>query len=192
MKDNDLIVMAVIVIIVSAVVILVFRDVFETDEERKQNNHKIGITIALILILIAIPMSKTTFWAVVQVLLIFLGFTNSTIGMAVLLFDGYFHFRMGLGDSPHSPDWIIARRLFGFKGLPSWIHHGMGFALVLIVVTKYMGDRGKWGKLGELGQIAYDIVYPITAIIIIIAIGIKSTATAIPNNIDNLLRITHK
>lgn len=169
--------------------ILIFRSIYETDEDLRERDRKLTITVAIIMIIIAVPMSNRLLWAIVQGLLLFLGFTNSTIGMALLLFDGYFHFRMGLGDNPNSPDWIISRRLFGFRGMPHWVHNVMGAALVLIVVSKFMGDRGKWGKLGELGKKVYDIVYPIAAVMILISIIIKASPTAIPNNVAKFLNI---
>lgn len=134
-------------------------------------------------------MYNVLIWAIVQALLWITGFAFDTLGMILLLFDGYFHFKMGLGDESSSPDWIIARRLFGFSGMPLWVHHMMGFLLVLLVFLKFMGDQGKLGSIGKLGVNTYKIVYPITALVIITSITIKGTPTAIPANIADILGI---
>ena len=52
-----------------------------------------------------------------------------------------------------------------------------------------MGDLEKWGFIGDTGQFAYSIIYPITAAIIIFAIFLKQSPTAIPNGLAKFLNL---
>jgi hypothetical protein len=174
--------MLIIILIIIVVVIVLIRGTNDTDINKR---NKIQCVVAIILVVSAVllsdqRMTNETLLATFQSVIIILGFTNESVGMGVLLFDGFFHLTAGTRLSDDSPDWIIARKLYGFKGLPIWAHQLMGVSLMVLVFLKYMGDRDRFGWFGRLGVNVYRYIYPLVGIMLLAGIAVKGTPTAIP------------
>lgn len=98
------------------------------------------------------------------------GIVIPLLGTFLVLLDGIFHATITPAQLPIlSPDWIIARNLFGGKGLSHNTHRVMG--ILLIAVSAYVLLTGNKTQISKL---FVKFIMPVTLSIIALAVALKA------------------
>ena len=112
-----------------------------------------------------------------KIIVLLLGIKFQYLGIILTLLDGYFHSSSDLDKlKKSSPDWIIARLVFGGNGLSEQIHKIMGYLLILGSLLAVLYLITKSNRLENLATLWFNLFQPITLIIISFAIFLKNVA----------------